>query len=438
MDKKTLKQAVCETIERRADDIVAVSEYLMRNPETGFREVKASKRVAQEFEKMQIPYESGLALTGVKARMRGGASDVTVGVLGELDALLVSGHPYEDPETHAAPACGHHAQVASMLGAGIGVQPFMDQLDGDVVLFAVPAEEGIEVEHRLGLVQAGKIEFIVGKAELIRLGAFDDIDMAMITHTNDDPKIGKASGGDSHNGCLIKYVRFEGRASHGADPQEGINALKAATIALSAIDAQRETFKEDELVRIHPIITKGGEAVSIVPADVRIETFVRGRTVEAMKAANEKVDRALRAGALAIGARVFIKTVPGYLPHQQDSNLLALWRSNAAALVGEENMGRARSNTGSTDVGDLFHIMPTVHPRTGGVEGISHGKNYVVVDQYLACVVAAKAMAMTVVDLLSDQAKEAKAVLANAGPKLSKNEYLNLRRSFAQDEWYPA
>src|SRR5919199_1271711 len=117
---------------------------------------------------------------GVKARMKGRSPGPTVGILGELDSLIVSDHPLADPVTHAAHACGHNAQVASMLGAGMGLQAVMDELDGDVVLFAVPAEEYIEVEWRLGLRERGALEFLVGESELIKLGEFDDVDMVTI------------------------------------------------------------------------------------------------------------------------------------------------------------------------------------------------------------------------------------------------------------------
>jgi metal-dependent amidase/aminoacylase/carboxypeptidase family protein len=325
-----------------------------------------------------------------------------------------------------------------MIGAGMGLQAVMDELDGDVVLFAVPAEEYIEVEWRLGLREQGKIEFLVGKAELIRLGEFGDVDMAIITHTNARAEDALASVGDTHNGCVVKFMRFIGRGAHaGSAPHLGINALKAAQIALHAIDANRETFRDDDTIRVHPIVTRGGEAVSAVPADVRLETFVRGKTVEAIADAARKVDRSLRAGAQAMGARVEITTLPGYLPQQMDPNLVALARANCIAVVGEANMGRPRHSTGSTDVGDLGFIMPEVHPRAGGVRGTIHGADYVVVDHVLAAVNPAKAMAMTVVDLLSDGAREARRVKAEAGPKLSREEYLGLVRRFGSFEEYP-
>jgi hypothetical protein len=132
-----------------------------------------------------------------------------------------------------------------------------------------------------------------------------------------------------------------------------------------------------------------------------------------------------------------ITTIPGYMPQQMDPNLVALSRANCAAVVGEANMGRPRHSTGSTDVGDLGFVMPVVHPRAGGVRGTIHGADYVVVDHALAAVNPAKAMAMTVVDLLHDGAREARRIKAEAGPKLSREEYLGLVRGFGSFEEYP-
>ena len=433
--KDELKARVSAEIDRRADEIARISEHIMRNPESGFREVKTARFVGEQLDMMGLPHRDGLALTGVKTRMKGRSAGPTVAILGELDSLIVWDHPLADPVTHAAHACGHNAQVASMLGAGMGLQTVMEQLDGDVVLFAVPAEEYIEVEWRLGLREQKQIEFLTGKAELIKLGEFDDVDMAIITHTTARPDDKLASVGDTHNGCVVKFMRFLGRASHaGAAPHAGINALKGATIALAAIDAQRETFRDADTIRVHPIITKGGEAVSAVPADVRLETFVRGKTLEAIADTAAKVDRSLRAGALAMGAKVQITTVPGYLPQRMDPNLVALARANIAAVVGEQNIGEAHHTTGSTDVGDLSYILPEVHPRAGGVKGNIHGNDYWTVDQQLAAVNPAKSMAMTVIDLLCDGAREARRVKAEAGKKLTREDYLGLVRKFASQE----
>ena len=187
----------------------------------------------------------------------------------------------------------------------------------------MPAEEFIDVEERLGRVAKGEIEFMLGKQELVAKGHFDDVDMAMMIHTGSGAA-GKTRSAvaQSSNGAVVKQIRFIGRAAHaGGAPQLGINALSAAMIALNAIHAQRESLWDKDTVRIHPIITKGGDAVSVVPAEVTMETFVRGGSLEAIVDANRKVDRCLRAGAMAMGAEVEIHTIPGYLPQRNDARL---------------------------------------------------------------------------------------------------------------------
>ena len=437
--KEELKAKVCREIDCRSEEIIGVAKDILENPEPGFRELKTSRLVAQKFAELGIAYRDGIALTGVKGIVQGGSSDLTVGILGELDSLIVRAHPKADPQTAAAHACGHHAQIGMLIGVaaaltGSGVLPF---LGGRVAFMAVPAEEYIEIEFREGLRKEGKLSFLGGKAELIKLGEFDDIDIAMMTHTTSIPEMKKLTVGWTNNGMVAKQIQFIGRGAHaGAAPHQGINALNAAMIALSAIHAQRETFRDDDTVRVHPIITRGGEAVNIVPADVHMETYVRGKTLEAIMDASEKVDRALRAGALAVGGRIRITTLPGYLPIMSDPNLIELYRTNAISLVGEENMGQASHRTGSTDMGDVSHIMPAIHPYTGGARGTSHGSDYLIQDYQLAVLNPAKAMAMMVIDLLADGAAKGKEVLSKSKPHMSKQEYLTFMESQLKEEEY--
>ena len=229
-----------------------------------------------------------------------------------------------------------------------------------------------------------------------------------MTHTSSNRDEGKIAIGGTNNGIVAKRIQFNGRASHaGGAPHAGVNALNAAMIALNAIHAQRETYRDYDTIRIHPIITRGGASVNSVPADVRMETFVRGRSVEAFLAASEKVDRALRAGAMAVGGSVDITTLPGYMPIQNDETMLQLYRANAAGLVGEENIVRLQHRTGSTDMGDVSQIMPIIHPYVVAATGNGHGDDYVVQDYELGVLTAAKAMACTVIDLLADGARNA-------------------------------
>ncbi|MFC1899483.1 amidohydrolase [Chloroflexota bacterium] len=437
--KGELKAKVCEEIDRRSDEIIGVAKTVLKNAEPGFREVKTSRLVAQKFSEMGISYRDGIGITGVKGMVAGEENGLTVGVLGELDSLIVSDHPAADKETGAAHACGHHAQIGMLIGVaaaltGSGVLP---SLGGNVALIAVPAEEYIEIEFRNNLRKQRKLSYLGGKAELIKLGEFDDIDIAMMTHTTSVPTMRKLSAGGTNNGMVAKQIRFIGRGAHaGGTPHQGINALNAAMIALSAIHAQRETFQDKDTVRVHPIITKGGEAVNIVPADVRMETFVRGKTMEAIIDANQKVDRALRAGALAVGGKVHITTLPGYMPIRNNPDLIELYRENALSLVGEEGIGQSSHRTGSTDMGDVSNIMPVVHPYAGGAVGTSHGSDYLIEDYHLAVINPAKAMAMLVVDLLADGAAKGKDILVRHKANMTKQEYLDFMDSQVKEEEY--
>ena len=434
-----MKSAAQAEIDRRGEELVGVAKTILDNPEPGFREQKTSRLVAEKLRQFQVPFEDGIAITGLKGVLEGASPGPTVAVMGELDSLIVLGHPHADPVTNAAHACGHHCQIGMMLGAAAGLQApgVLENLAGRVALMAVPAEEYIEVEYRDELRRQGKLEFLGGKPEFIRMGKLDDVDIAMMTHTISEPAEARFAVGGTNNGLVAKRIRFTGRAAHaGGAPHAGINALNAAMLALSAIHAQRETYRERDTIRIHPIITRGGAAVSSVPADVRMETFVRGKTVEAFLSASEKVDRALRAGALAIGAGVDITTLPGYLPIRSDQSLLELHSRNAGALVGESNVVALGHRTGSTDLGDVSMLMPVIHPYVVASTGNAHGADYLVRDYDLGVLTGAKAMAMTVIDLLAEGGRKALEIKANYRPPMTKGQYLSLMRGMVKEETY--
>src|SRR5262249_25723611 len=216
-----------------------------------------------------------------------------------------------------------------------------------------------DIEWRVNRAREGKLEFLGGKPELLRLGEFDDVDLALLIHSTPRPEEGKTAIAASNNGCIVKTVRYIGRAAHaGGSPHLGINALYAAQVGLTAINAIRETFRDEDTIRVHPIITHGGSQVNVIPAEVRLETYVRGKTVEAILDAEKKVDRCLRAGALALGATVEIETLPGYMPMACDATMARHYEANAARLVGAEHYRQIGHRTGSTDMGDLSMVMP--------------------------------------------------------------------------------
>lgn len=438
MTQDDLKRRVFEVIDRRAAEIIAIGERIRLSPELGFKEHKTAALVEDTFRKLGLQPMTGLARTGVRAVVHGRAgAGPGFALLAELDALVVPGHPAADPATGAAHACGHNAQVAGLLGAAIGLleAAAADHLAGRVIFFAVPAEEYGDLEWRLGEVHAGRLEFLGGKPELLRLGHFDDVNLAMMIHTTARPEEGSAGVPVSNNGCVVKTVRYLGRAAHaGSSPHLGVNALYAAQVALTAINALRETFREADTIRVHPIITHGGSQVNVIPAEVRLEAFVRGKTIEAILDADRKVDRALRAGALALGATVEIETSPGYLPLRCNATMAEYFHVNAVRLVGEEGYRPIGHRTGSTDMGDLSQVMPVLHPYVGGARGTSHGADYAIVDDNLAYVTPAKALAAMVIDLLGDGAAGAGNVLSQATPPMTHEQYLALQRSIMRRE----
>jgi metal-dependent amidase/aminoacylase/carboxypeptidase family protein len=234
---------------------------------------------------------------------------------------------------------------------------------------------------------------------------------------------------------VAKFIRYVGRAAHaGSRPYLGVNALYAAHVAQAAINAIRETFRDEDHVRVHPIITRGGDVVSAIPADVRLETFVRAASTDALALANRKVDRALRAGAMALGAKLELTTVPGYLPMAQNPELTRLFRANAEVVVGAEHVADLGHFGGGTDMGDLGHVMPVLHPWAAGATGNTHGADFQFTDYDVALVKPTKALAMTVVDLLGDGAANAKMVLEKFQPRFTKDAYLSFVRGLDRQE----
>jgi len=212
-------------------------------------------------------------------------------------------------------------------------------------------------------------------------------------------------------GFVGKSVRFIGKEAHAATPHLGVNALNAAMAALLCINSLRETFRDEDNVRVHPILTKGGDLVNVVPADVRMETYVRAANEGAIQSANIAVTRAIKGACYAIGAEAEIKDFPGYVPLRQNPVLKKLFSENAISLVGEKAfISDPPGFSGSTDAGDLGRVIPVLQPVTGGFSGAAHSENFRVADDEWAYVIPAKLLAMLVIDLLADGAESAEQI----------------------------
>ena len=247
------------------------------------------------------------------------------------------------------------------------------------------------------------------------IGAFDDIDLCITHHIapGDDIIVGSGTG----NGFVSKVIRCLGKAAHAAGtPEQGVNALSAASLGLQALGLNRETFRDEDCVRVHPIITKGGNLVNVVPDEVVVETLVRAKTIEAFTDAAKKTDRSFHAGATAMGAKVEITTLPGYLPTLAEEALPELKRA-AELSAPETNVIEASGHTGgSTDVGDVQHLMPVYTFNTGGVKGGLHQVEFEVTDEEEAYIVTAKMFALGAYGLLKEKAARSRELVKNYKP----------------------
>ncbi len=432
MTKEELKEKVVKAIEENKDVIIGAGRKIYANPEFGYKEFETTKTVREFFKnEFGIETEDKIAYTGCRARINEDKQGPKIAVLGELDGISCSEH-CDANAIGASHTCGHNVQIAGMLGAAVGLikSGVYKELDGKIDFMATPAEEFIELAYRSQLKKDGEIKFFGGKQELIRRGAFDDVNMALMFHVLDtgDKKV---LTGPVSNGFIGKEVKFIGKEAHaGSAPYEGINALNAAMLAINNVHAQRETFKEADRVRFHPIITKGGDIVNVVPADVRMESYVRARTISGMIDANMKVNRALMAGAMAVGAGIEITELPGYLPILRHDNMEKVLRENLKYIgLTDNDIIEGGDFTGSFDFGDVSHLIPTLHPMFGGVKGALHTREYRIADEEYAYLAPAKAMALTIVDLLFDNAAKAKEILKDFKPAMTKEEYLAFMES---------
>lgn len=433
MNIQEIKQRVSQMIDEHADQIIEFAKQIEKTPELGYKEFKTSAQTAQFLKELGFFCREGIALTGVRTSLKEGTTGPNVALLGELDAILCPDSPQADPLTGAAHACGHNLQLAALVGAALGLKlaDISDELAGNVTFMAVPAEEYVEIAYRLKLREEGKIHFLGGKQELLYLGEFDDIDMALMIHSAKDCPEASVGIGESSNGFIGKTIQYIGKESHAADaPEEGVNALNAAMLGLMGIHALRETFREQDIVRVHPIITKGGDLVNVVPADVKIETYVRAKTMEAINATHQKVDRALKAGGDAVGAQTKIQTLPGYLPLQCSSSLNEIFVENTREFAPEANIIYTGHFSASTDMGDISHVIPVAHPYIGGTIGQLHSINFRAKDYYAACVLPAKLMALTVIDLLASGAEKGQMIIKEYKPQLTKEQYLQIMENY--------
>ena len=439
INKDDIKLKSYEVIDKNSIKLIELAKTISRNAETGFREFNTSELVKKWFDELNIKHQDNIAITGVNGIVNSMKDGPTISVIGELDSNIVPGHPEGNPETGAGHACGHQIQIANMIAVAVAVTKanILDNISGSINFMAIPAEEYIELEFRKTLKDNGQIKYLTGKGEFIRLGLFDNVDIAFMTHATSDNNYGKLLIPSGNNGLIAKKIEFIGISSHaGTDPHNGINALNAANLSLQAIHMLRETFKDNDTIRVHPIITKGGASVNQVPDSVHVETYIRAKTLDAVLQTNNKIDKAIKHCALALGAKVKISNLGGMLPMINDSNLSNIYKENSEVIVGKENVKNKEHSGGSTDMGDVSHLIPSIHPYVTGASGSHHTHNFKIEDYDLTVITAAKAMLGTLIDILYDDAKLGNKIISEHKPKLTKNEYLDIMDNLYSENLY--
>lgn len=376
MDLSEAKQRVCEKIDRLTPLLIEVSHEIHSNPELGFDEHLAHDLLSAAAEREGMEVERAACGMETAFIAEAGTAGPTIAVMCEYDALPGIGH-----------ACGHNVIAAAGLGAGIAAAGLADELAGRIVLAGTPAEEG-----------GG------GKVHMLRDGAFEGVDAAMMIHPAQFDLTSMTTVAIQR---LV--VEYHGRAAHAAaSPENGRNALDAAVIGYTAVAALRQHIRVDE--RVHGIFTDGGDQPNIVPAHTSMEWYVRARDLDALDELRSRVLAALEAGAAATGCTMTHDWLdPAYADLRTNPVLAELYRANAISLGRDVAApGGGTQVVGSTDMGNISYAMPAIHPMIAiAPEGVSiHSvefAGYARGEQGDRGVVdGAKAMAMTILDLWMD------------------------------------
>ena len=370
------KSQVGHRIDEHRDEIVGVSRRIHEEPELGHQEYKASKLLAGELERHGYDVKlgvSGMETAFIASRRR--KKGPTVGILAEYDALPGIGH-----------ACGHNLIAASALGAAIGIAGVADDLPGNVVIYGVPAEEGV-VQNA-----GGKVVMLdeIGKA-----------DAAIMIH----PSSLWGSYGTS-NARESFMVEFYGKSSHaGAAPEKGVNALEGVLLTFQGVNALRQHISRD--VRIHGIIKHGGDSPNTVPDYASAHLYVRAPTLPIMRENYAKVENIVKGAELATGARSKVTQVANTYANTIPSKTLTdAFRENMG-LAGVEypEETEVRQSGGSTDFGNVSQVIPALSAYINIGPVVLHspeGTTMTATPQaHEAMINAAKGLAYTAVDLIT-------------------------------------
>jgi amidohydrolase len=373
--QNSAKHEVLAKIDSISGELIDLARRIHANPEIAFREVQSSRWLAEALNRNGFQTQLGIAdlPTAFRAEANGSGSGPTVAFLAEYDALPEIGH-----------ACGHNLICTGALGAGIGLAAVMGTVPGKVVVFGTPAEEG-----------GG------GKVLMLERGAFAGVDAALMFHPSNATLLTRAS--------LASYrlkVRFLGKAAHAAAaPFEGINALDALIQMFVNIGLLRQQLRDD--ARVHGIITYGGAAPNIIPDRAEATFSIRALDREYAAVVLDKVIKCAEAGAEATGATLEVETKKGYDAIKPNGALAQAFGRHLEELGWPVDPTPAKPRLGSTDIGDVSQAMPAIHPYVKIADNVAGHTNEfreaALTDRGMqAMLIAAKAMALTGLDYITD------------------------------------
>ncbi|HEX4905246.1 MAG TPA: M20 family metallopeptidase [Acidimicrobiales bacterium] len=385
----TVKEQMVAKIDQLADVLIEASHDIHEHPELAFEEHHAHDALTAILEREGIDVTRGAFGMETAFDAVVGTEGPTVAVCLEYDALPGVGH-----------ACGHNIIATAGLGASLAAAAFAGDGGGRVRILGTPAEE-----------RGG------GKEVAIRGGALEGVDVAMMIHPADADLLSMDAI------AVVEYdVEFHGKAAHAAAfPQLGQNALDAAVLSYVNIAALRQHIEDTD--RIHGIFTDGGARPNIVPEHAAMTWMVRSLKREGLEPLAERVKACFEAGAAATGCTcTYDQAFPPYDDVIDNQTMLELYGANVAALGRPASRPGPKRVVGSTDMGNVSKVVPSIHPMIRvAPPGISiHSHDFASHARSSAgdeaVILGAKAMAMTIADLWADPStvERAKAELAAA------------------------
>jgi amidohydrolase len=372
-----------DQVDRWRERLVALSHSLHAEPETCFAEHASAEKVAALLESAGFAVERGVCDLPTALSATYGEGDLTIGICAEYDALPEIGH-----------ACGHNIIAAAAAGAAISLAAVAQEHGIRVKVLGTPAEEG-----------GG------GKILMLERGAFDDVTVAMMVHPG--PSVDLVDPAFTSLANSRFEVVFHGRSSHAAGaPELGLNAADAAVIAQVAIGMLRQQIKDG--FRVAGIVSDGGLRPNIIPERAVLEYEVRTNSSDELAVLKERVLNCFRAAALATGTTMEVGSAhPDYADLRQDPWLANAYGRNIAATGRTPTEVPLGAKGGSTDMGNISHVMPSIHPILGvlGAHGNPHSSEFTAETNTPAADDAvcdgAKAMAWTALDLALDPVQRA-------------------------------